>query len=228
MSSSGRECAETGVSGAAGPAGHGWPPRARSQRSVARVDIARRCEPGESTGDAKIRFLLVRLHRELLRDKQIRPMSDWGPSGRRFKSCQPDAGQSVIAGLQKPQIRYPPGVWIATGIATQFTDRVSRRGRRLRLATLETDTKFWDAPGRAVARPAVDRPEVVESRLGQSQLILKPGCVAPVRGILSGLGLAPYLAERRCRRPICAGSARDITTRRDTARLVRPARYVLS
>ena len=49
--------------------------------------------------------------------------------------------------------------------------------------------------GRAVARPAVDRPEVVESRLGQSQLILKPGCVAPVRGILSGLGLAPYLAD---------------------------------
>jgi hypothetical protein len=77
----------------------------------------------------------------------------------------------------------------------QLTDRVSRRGRRLRLASLETDTKFWEAPGRAVARPAVDRPEVVESRLAQSQLILKPGCVAPVRGILSGFGLAPYLAD---------------------------------
>jgi hypothetical protein len=45
---------------------------------------------GESTGDAKIRFLLVRLRPELLRDNGIRPMSDWGSSGRRFKSCQPD------------------------------------------------------------------------------------------------------------------------------------------
>jgi hypothetical protein len=49
-----------------------------------------RCEPGESTGDAKIRFLLVILRRELLRDNEMRPMSDWGSSGRRFKSCQPD------------------------------------------------------------------------------------------------------------------------------------------
>jgi hypothetical protein len=110
-------------------------------------------------------------------------------------TCQPDTGQRDIGVLQKQHIRYPPGVWMATRIATQLTDRVSRRGRRLRLASLETDTKFWDAPGRAAARPAVDRPEVVESRLGQSQLILKPGCVAPVRGILSGFGLAQYLAD---------------------------------
>jgi hypothetical protein len=41
---------------------------------------------GESTGDAKIRFLLVRLRPELLRDNGIRPMSDWGSSGRKFKS----------------------------------------------------------------------------------------------------------------------------------------------
>jgi hypothetical protein len=34
--------------------------------------------------------LLIRLHRELLRDKQIRPMSDWWSSGRRFKFSQQD------------------------------------------------------------------------------------------------------------------------------------------
>jgi hypothetical protein len=48
---------------------------------------------GSRPGDAEIRFLLVRLHRELLRDKQIRPMSDWGSSGRRFESCRPDQCQ---------------------------------------------------------------------------------------------------------------------------------------
>ena len=33
------------------------------------------------------RFRLVRMLREPLRDKKIHPMSDWGSSGRRFKSC---------------------------------------------------------------------------------------------------------------------------------------------
>ena len=36
------------------------------------------------------RFPLVRPVRESLRDNQIHPLSDWGSSGRRFKSCQPD------------------------------------------------------------------------------------------------------------------------------------------
>jgi hypothetical protein len=40
--------------------------------------VTTRCEPGESKGDAKIRFLLVILRRELLRDNEMRPMSDWG------------------------------------------------------------------------------------------------------------------------------------------------------
>jgi hypothetical protein len=42
-------------------------------------------------GDGLRRFPLVRPIRESLRDNQIRPLSDWGSSGRRFKSCQPDS-----------------------------------------------------------------------------------------------------------------------------------------
>src|ERR1700722_5922159 len=61
--------------------------------------VTTRCEPGESTGDAKIRFLLVILRRELLRDNEMRPMSDWGSSGRRFKSCQPDHVMSHDIGI---------------------------------------------------------------------------------------------------------------------------------
>jgi hypothetical protein len=52
---------------------------------------------GESTGDAEIRFLLIRLRPELLQDNEIHPMSDWGSSGRRFKSCQPDHGNVIWA-----------------------------------------------------------------------------------------------------------------------------------
>jgi hypothetical protein len=41
-------------------------------------------------GDTKGLFWLVRLFRESLQDNRIQPVSDWGSSGRRFKSCQPD------------------------------------------------------------------------------------------------------------------------------------------
>jgi hypothetical protein len=48
------------------------------------------CGSGESTGDGSRRLPLVRTGRESLRDNQIRLLPDWGSSGRRFKSCQPD------------------------------------------------------------------------------------------------------------------------------------------
>jgi hypothetical protein len=34
--------------------------------------------------------------RDALQDKEIHPVSDWGSSGRWFKSCQPDAGQRIF------------------------------------------------------------------------------------------------------------------------------------
>jgi hypothetical protein len=34
-----------------------------------------------------------------LQDNRIRPMSDWGSSGRRFKSCQPDSVMSQDIGI---------------------------------------------------------------------------------------------------------------------------------
>jgi hypothetical protein len=37
--------------------------------------------------------MLVRYLPELLQDNENHVMSDWGSSGRRFKSCQPDTGQ---------------------------------------------------------------------------------------------------------------------------------------
>jgi len=46
--------------------------------------------------DGLRRLRLVNVLRDLLRDREIRPMSDWGSSGRRFKSCQPDTGQSIF------------------------------------------------------------------------------------------------------------------------------------
>jgi hypothetical protein len=42
------------------------------------------------TRDSRRNFLLVRGYSDALQDNRIRPMSDWGSSGRRFKSCQPD------------------------------------------------------------------------------------------------------------------------------------------
>jgi hypothetical protein len=75
----------------------GWDSKSRGHHGASRTG-GRRCHgvvttrrgSGESTGNVEIRILLVTLHLELLRDNKIRPMSDWGSSGRRFKSCQPD------------------------------------------------------------------------------------------------------------------------------------------
>jgi hypothetical protein len=44
----------------------------------------------ELMGDGLRRFALARSVRESLQDNLIRLPSDWGSSGRRFKSCQPD------------------------------------------------------------------------------------------------------------------------------------------
>jgi hypothetical protein len=52
--------------------------------------VTSRCESGGSTGDSKRPFALVRKLRDALQDNENHPMSDWGSSGRRFKSCQPD------------------------------------------------------------------------------------------------------------------------------------------
>jgi len=48
------------------------------------IGASTRCEPGESTGAAKIQFLLVKRLRELLRNNEIRSMSDWGSPGAAF------------------------------------------------------------------------------------------------------------------------------------------------
>ena len=72
-------------------------PTAR-QRRCHRV-VTSKCEFGELAGDGLRRFLLVRLTRESLRDSEIRTLSDWGSSGRRFKSCQPDAKCALTCGF---------------------------------------------------------------------------------------------------------------------------------
>jgi hypothetical protein len=61
-------------------------------------------------GDTKGLFWLVRLFRESLQDNKIQPVSDWGSSGRRFKSRQPDAGQRrFLASLTLyPGVSAPP------------------------------------------------------------------------------------------------------------------------
>ena len=66
------------------------PAQTLSQRCHSSVRVRR------DEGDGLRRFLLVRSVRESLRDNQIQHLSDWGSSGRRFKSCQPDAGQRVF------------------------------------------------------------------------------------------------------------------------------------
>jgi hypothetical protein len=67
---------------------------ASGARAILSTDVvttlSTRCELGESAGDGSRRFRLVRQLRGLLRDNEIRLVSDWGSSGRRFKSCQPD------------------------------------------------------------------------------------------------------------------------------------------
>jgi hypothetical protein len=70
--------------------------------------VTSRCEPGGSTGDAKIRSLLVRLHSGLLRDNAIRPMSDWGSmvrvvEGGSTANLSPKAGDEAPAKLAAMQ-----------------------------------------------------------------------------------------------------------------------------
>jgi hypothetical protein len=62
--------------------------RRRDNRCHTGVTTA--CEFGDIAGDGLRRFHLVRTVRDSLRDRLIQPLSDWGSSGRRFKSCQPD------------------------------------------------------------------------------------------------------------------------------------------
>ena len=70
--------------------------RTGRRTGLARSYVTTRCELGEWTGDSKRRSLLVRELPDSLQHNEIHPMSDWGSSGRRFKSCQPDTGQRVF------------------------------------------------------------------------------------------------------------------------------------
>ena len=61
--------------------------------------------------------------------------TSWGSSGRRFKSCQPDAvlaGRRLIGGPRPCKIGYPVRVCSATAIETMFgvIARVPRSSRR--------------------------------------------------------------------------------------------------
>jgi hypothetical protein len=57
-----------------------------------------------------------RTGRESLRNNQIRPLSDWGSSGRRFKSCQ------------RPTLSAPDRwKWAGTLRCPQLTDYTTRR-----------------------------------------------------------------------------------------------------
>ena len=69
--------------------------RLRGGRCHGRVTT--RCELGELTGYGLRRFQLVGTVRDALRDRLIQPLSDWGSSGRRFKSCQPDRGKQRLS-----------------------------------------------------------------------------------------------------------------------------------
>src|SRR5271166_1304621 len=55
------------------------------------------CEFGDIPGDGLRRFHLVRTVRDSLRHRIIQSMSDWGSSGRRFKSCQPDTEKQALS-----------------------------------------------------------------------------------------------------------------------------------
>jgi hypothetical protein len=46
-------------------------------------------ESGESIGDSKRRFVLVRYLPELFLDNENHAMSDWGSNGRIFRACRP-------------------------------------------------------------------------------------------------------------------------------------------
>jgi hypothetical protein len=82
------------------------------------ASVTTRREFGHSTGDSLRRLLLVRLPQESLRHSRIRPPSDWGSSGRRFKSCQPDTFTSGDAATNRPP-RDRKRLWMATRMATR-------------------------------------------------------------------------------------------------------------
>ena len=65
--------------------------------------VTTRRESGESIGDSKRRFVLVRYLPELFLDNENHAMSDWGSSHRRFKSCQSDHCQSDTSARQRKE-----------------------------------------------------------------------------------------------------------------------------
>jgi hypothetical protein len=66
-----------------------------------------RCEFADIAGDCLRRFHLVRAVRDSLQDRIIQPMSDRGSSGRRFKSCQADLGQTRFLDAMRSVSRQP-------------------------------------------------------------------------------------------------------------------------
>jgi hypothetical protein len=58
-----------------------------------------RSESGGLARDGMRRSRLLSTVRESLRDNQIRPFSNWGSSGRRFKSCQPGQSFSQVTAI---------------------------------------------------------------------------------------------------------------------------------
>jgi hypothetical protein len=130
-------------------------------------------------GDGLRRFPLVRPVRESLRDSQIQPLSDWGSSGRRFKSCQPDTGQRLFSAHLNPLL----GELAQTGRAdtvSQANAQVVRSGDVRttcafcqivsRLATAEQATD-------AVHDPFTGLADLVYSVLaGYAQRLPRSGC----------------------------------------------------
>ena len=93
-----------------------------------------------ATGDRLRRSILVRLVRDQLRDSEIQPLSDWGSSGRRFKSCQPDTvSPTLSAGVPESPKRFQSGQYhnavlneIPATPREQTTGQGCRSGRRQR------------------------------------------------------------------------------------------------
>jgi hypothetical protein len=82
----------------------------RSERRPCHTAVTTRCGSGELTGDGSRRFPVVSPVRESLRDSQVRPLSDWGSSGRRFKSCQPDSALPQVKGDDGKPRQTPMGI----------------------------------------------------------------------------------------------------------------------
>jgi hypothetical protein len=74
----------------------------------------------ESTGDGLRRFWLVRVHRESLQGSGIQSLSDWGSSDRRFKSCQPDAGQRRFPEIREVLFSVPYASTYSLGMPAKF------------------------------------------------------------------------------------------------------------